>query len=75
MSRSSAIPPPRSDQLRKVRRLLETPLRPWQRRRADWVPSGGSPRHPLTSWACLTAAGPWPSLTPPWSDSASARGA
>jgi transposase len=35
MSRSSTIRTPRSDQLRKIHRLLETPLQPWQRRRAE----------------------------------------
>jgi transposase len=35
MPRSSTIPRPRSDQLRKIHRLLETPLRAWQRRRAE----------------------------------------
>lgn len=35
MSRFSTIPKPRSDQLRKIHRLLETPLRTWQRRRAE----------------------------------------
>jgi DDE superfamily endonuclease/Homeodomain-like domain len=35
MSRSSTIHQPRSDQLRKIHRLLETPLQPWQRRRAE----------------------------------------
>src|SRR5262245_58533791 len=37
MSRSSTIPKPRSDQLRRIHRLLETPLRAWQRRRAETV--------------------------------------
>lgn len=35
MSRSSTIRKPRSDQRRKIHRLLETPLQPWQRRRAE----------------------------------------
>jgi transposase len=35
MSRSSTIRKPRSDQLRTIHRLLETPLQPWQRRRAE----------------------------------------
>jgi transposase len=35
MSRASTIRKPRSDQLRKIHRLLETPLQPWQRRRAE----------------------------------------
>lgn len=35
MSRSSTIRKPRSDQLRTVHHLLEMPLQPWQRRRAE----------------------------------------
>jgi transposase len=35
MSRPSTIRKPRADQLRAIHRLLETPLQPWQRRRAE----------------------------------------
>src|SRR5215468_8502781 len=35
MSRSSTVPQPRSNQLRTIHRLLETPLQAWQRRRAE----------------------------------------
>src|SRR5690242_2330008 len=35
MSRTSTVPKPRSNQLRTIHRLLETPLQAWQRRRAE----------------------------------------
>jgi transposase len=35
MARSCTIRKPRSDQLRTIHRLLEAPLQPWQRRRAE----------------------------------------
>ncbi len=35
MSRASTIRRPRADQLRTIHRLLESPLQPWQRRRAE----------------------------------------
>ena len=66
MSRPSAVRRPRSPELRQLHRLLEGPLQPWQRRRAEalllhaaGVPASDIARllgvHPHTAYADLWA--------------------